>query len=185
MTSERPAPQLLSVGKPYIPSRTRWLEATDYNFRCGSHELRLFFESPSDTEVRAITNGRAEFALYVEGDVIVLCYRFEPMGWSDQSFTWHLVPEDQREEPPDAHGAERATLAVILVDAISGLVRGLRIVTFSAEFTRDLHDAIRAQARRPWPGENEYGRQLSSIYARLRTSDEIAYAATSRCAGGE
>jgi len=179
------SPTMYVVGQPYVPGRTQWLETVDYHYRVGGHELRLFFESPSPTEVAAVSEGRGEFALYAEDDVIFLGYRFEPLGWSDQPFSWHLVPEDERILPPEDHPEARAMLFVILVDALTGLVRAMRALTFSPAFTRALHGAIRAQAARPWPGNDEYARQLRALYGRLGSSDALAAQAQARCVGGE
>lgn len=176
---------LYEVGKPYIPGRTAWPEGVEYNFRAGQHELRLFFRSPSAAEVEAVRTGDCEFALVVEGPVIFLMYRFgRSINWSDSSYTWHLVPEDQRELPETAGLLVHAFLHVILLDAASGLVCALRSVTFSPEFTLALHGAIHAQAEAPWPGNAAYDAVLAAIYRRYPTSADLLKRAIARTHGG-
>ena len=173
---------LIEVGQPYSQTRRTWPETVQYNFRGGSHELVLFYASPHPAEVAGVQTGRAAFALATYMDLIFLCYKFGDLPWSDAAYSWHLVSEEDREPAPDWPEKDaRALLTTILVDAKTGIVRALRASTFSPAFTRALHDAIRAQAARPWPGHEEYERQ-----GRRYTSAQIAHKlAKMRCVGGE
>ena len=76
-------------------------------------------------------------------------------------------------------------LSVILVDARNGIVKALRTLTFSPVFTRSLHDAIRAQAARPWPGREEYDHQIARTYAGHSSREIAQRLARVRCVGGE
>lgn len=181
------------VGKPYSPSRSQWPEMGEYNYRDGGHELRLFLASPSPQEIKEIGTGRAEFALLggeVAPDVLFLLYRFGSMAWSDAPYSWHLVeqqlPGQELPPPLDApdDSAYRALLSVILVDAGTGVIRALRAISFSLEFTRALHRAVREQAARSWPGEGEYNRQLQAAYSRWPSSQGMVNSARVRCVGG-
>ena len=176
----------LEVGKPYIPGRTNWPEGVDYNFRAGSHEMRMFFRSPTRREVEAVRKGRCEFGLVVDGPIIFLLYRFHPaIDWSDATYSWHLVPETERTLPQPEGAETRALLHVDLIEADSGLVRALRVVTFSPAFTRALHSAIRQQAASPWPGREAYDDALASVYKRYPTSKDLLRRAVARSVGGE
>ena len=156
--------KVFEVGKPYIAGRVNWPEGAEYNYHAGAHELRLFINSPSPKEIAAVSNWTSEFALAVEPPVILFLYRFVyGIDWRDAPYSWHLVPADQR-TLPDPEGPETgAPLHVILVDAGSGLVRALRAVTFSPEFTRTLHGAIRVQAESPWPGQAAYDAAVADL----------------------
>jgi hypothetical protein len=44
----------LSVGELYVPGKTSWPEAVEYNYTLAGHELRLFLGRPSVSEVRAV-----------------------------------------------------------------------------------------------------------------------------------
>lgn len=179
-----------AVGKLYIPGRTSWPEGGEYNYRGSQHELRLFFRRPSAAEVDAVRQGPAEFGLVAEPwvpgcEVLVLLYRFGgDAGWSDAPYSWHLVPPDQRTRPePEATAETRALLHVLLVDADTGLVQALRVLTLSPDFTRLLHAAIRAQALRPWR-VTRYDARLAALYQRYPTSEALLERADARCVGG-
>jgi hypothetical protein len=174
-----------SVGKPYIDDRRNWPENVEYNYRQGAHELRMFLANPKPWEVEAIRTGPCEFALAVEGDLLFLLYHFgKAVPWSDAPYSWHLVPAEQRTLPEPTEAVEpHDTLQIILVDALTGIVRGLRMVSFSQAFSIVLRTAIREQAAQPWPGGAEYDRQLAEVYRRYDT-DALLARARSRTEGG-
>jgi hypothetical protein len=176
----------LTVGKPYLEGRTDWPERVEYNYRGGGHELRLFYPDPRPDEIADYREGPARFAFAVAGDVVFFCWKFGGQPWCDSTYSIHLVTADERQAPPDWTEAEaRAALTVILVEAKSGLVAALRYLTFSPDFTRRLHEAIRKQYGRPWPGDASYLAQAKRIYAAY-SSDRIANAlALARCKGGD
>lgn len=170
---------LYEVGKLYNPERTRWQECAQYNYRGGQHELIIFYSRPSRQEVQAINKSESEFGLVVEGDVIFFLYRFGSiLPWSDAPFSWWLVPEDERVMPPPETSTElRALLQVILVDADSGIIKAMRALTLSNEFTVKLHHAIYEQSQRNWPGDGAYEKQLQVAYQKYPDSATMARAA--------
>jgi len=181
---------LYEVGKPYSATRQHWTEGADYNYRSGEHELRLFFRKPSPTEIAGVKRGLKQFALFTQGDVNVLLYKIGSMPWSDQPFSVHLTEQGvgPQDLPPPLSAPDdatyRAALQIVLVDADTGLIRAMNMVTFSPEFTRALHAAIRDQASRPWPGDAEYNRQVAAIQARYPDSFQLAEECSVRCVGG-
>jgi len=173
---------VLSVGQPYIAGRTNWPEAAEYNYSVEGHELRLFFPAPTPQEVEDVRKGDAEFALYTAGPVVWLLHRFGRGNWADSPFAWHLVPEDRRARPWEAQELERATITVLLVEAASGILQAIRLLTFSPHFTRQLHAAIERQAEAPWDPA-EFDRVLDATYARLSTA-EMVRGAVAKTRGG-
>jgi len=174
------------VGALYIPGQRSWPEGAEYNFRANSHELRLFWHDPSPREVESVRAGRARFALAVHGPIVFFLYTFEPaLPWSDAPFTVWMVPSDQRTLPAPTQLAEpHAILQVVLVDADTGVVRALRVTTFSPSFTAALHLAIRAQHEAGWPGQDAYDRALDEVYRRYPQSASLLATATARTEGG-
>ena len=183
--SDTPQGHLYTVGHPYVAGRHTWPEWAEYNYR-GGHELRLFWRNPLPHEVAAVRSGTAHFAIYPLHDVIFFCYRFQPMGWSDSGFTIHLVGDAERGFPDDFNSPEeRQLLTTILVDAATGVVRVLRVCTFSPAFTRALHAAIWAQLEKPFCGRDEIERQGQSLYSRYTSADIATKLAIAKCKGGE
>jgi len=168
-----------------VTGRKRWPETAQYNYRRGTHRLELFYSSPSATEVTAIRTGPCEFALYARQPLLVLCFRFKGAGgWSDAPYSWHLLPEEERDLPSaDLEEEKRAMLQVVLVDAATGIVRAIRMVSLSPEFTRALHAAIREQASAPWDS-GAYDRALDELYQTHPSTDALVAAAAARSSGG-
>lgn len=192
---------ILSVGRPYDPSRRSWPEGPDYLIRGDDHELRIFLRQPDRHEAEAVRRGRAEFALHLDPPhLVTLCYRFTgPSGrglpWSDAPFSWPRQaaglgslgrgPEAVLPTPPGALGSEsRAALLVVLVEADGGIVRAIRQISYSPEFTRALHAAIHAQAAAPGWDPARYDLAVTSLYRRYPTSEALVRAAVVRCEGG-
>lgn len=161
-----------TVGELYNPSRTRWPEVAQYNYRGGEHELILFFNQPSPAEIRDVQKGEAEFRLFVQHDQIILVWRFGRIPWSDAPYTIHRVPESERvlPQPPRDIQNLRVFLHIVLVDADSGVIRALRAITLSSEFTAALHAAILDQAALPWDAVG-YDLRLRTIQDRYTSAD--------------
>lgn len=159
------------VGKPYVPGRRTWPEVVQYNYRGGEHELVLFFNQPTAAEISDIRRGRAEFALYISGKQIVMLYRFgQSIPWSDAPYSIHLVPFEQRTLPPETGPEEHALLQIILVDAGTGIIKAMRVVSMSPDFTQTLHNAIRKQFDQPFT-RSAYNGELEKLFARYSSAD--------------
>jgi hypothetical protein len=187
------------VGEWYSPTRTTWPDGVaHYAYRGGVHELLLFLSSPTPNEVRGVRQGEAEFGLVAQGPLIVLLYRFASppehpgarprpgaaLPWGDAPFTVHRVSEAERTLPElPSSPEERALLAVMLIDAATGIIRAIRVVSLSPAFTSALEEAIREQARLPYEAAT-YDRLLDALYARYPSSDALLALAGVRCMGG-
>lgn len=163
------------VGKPYNPNVRVWPEKSEYNYRAGSHELILFFNGITAQEVQAVTTQPLKLGAIYTAPVLTFLYRFtgEP-SWSDCPYSWHLVREtlpDQATIPPDVEELERALLSIILVEATTGIVKGIRVVSISIALTRMLHTAIRDQAAQAWDAR-AYDRALAQI--QTQSADQLA-----------
>jgi hypothetical protein len=143
--------QLHAVGQRYDRRRRSWPEGADYNFRGGEHELRLFVVGPTPQEVAAVESGPVEFGLFAEPEGLLVVTGFGRILAFDTPYQWHRVEPAERVPPPheDTSPALRAPVHLILVDALTGIVRALRVVRYSPEFTRALHRAIAEQAAAP------------------------------------
>jgi hypothetical protein len=177
-------PHLYEVGKLYHTNRTKWPENVEYNYRGGAHELRLFYPSPTDSEIAAVRSGEARFALYPYLDVIFFCFKFGDHPWSDSPYNIHLVGEAERQLPSDVDNAEqRALLTTFMIDANTGILKAMRAVSLSSAFTRTLHAAIWKQHEQPFPPD--YDAQIQRVYASYTSSKIANTMAIAKCRGGE
>ena len=171
------------VGQPYNPRVRQWPEGANYNFRGGQHELLLLFPHPSAAEIRGAKTGQCEFAMLKSADsLLFFLYRFAGVPWSDAPYSWWRVPVDQRIIPVATESPElRALLQIILIDAETGIIRAIRGVTLSPDFTLALHDAIRVQASTP---AGDYDQQIAAAYRRWPDTEAMLREAVSQTKGG-
>jgi hypothetical protein len=164
------------VGKPYNPKVRTWPPGSQYNFRSGSHELLLFFEKPTEREIESIRKGAAEFALVVEPPLIVLLFRFgQAIPWSDAPYTFHVLPEAEKQLPTgweEGSPNTRALIDIYLISCETGIIRAMRQVTVSPEFTRSLHKSIWEQANAPYDAKT-YNLTLANMF-KLNTEQLLA-----------
>ena len=106
----------------------------------------------------AVGRAEAEFALVVEGPLLVFGSRFgDTLPWSWAApYNWHFAPPAERVVPaavpltPETYARLWATLWITLVDTATGRDRIGRAVALRPEFTHALHGVLREQAMRPF-----------------------------------
>ena len=112
----------------------------------GGHTLlQILVKKPTVQEVERFTRGQVHVGLYLRGDTFFFLFKIESFyAWSDQAFSINLLPAHDREIPDVPEGA-RQPLTIVLVDADTGLVLAIRMVTFSAHTTQLLFRFLRRQ----------------------------------------
>lgn len=159
------------VGQLYHRNRTQWPHTAEYNYRATQHELVLFMSDLTEDKINDIRLGASEFGILVEGNVIIFLYRFpRSIPWSVATCSWHLVSKSERSIPKLDQDNKPARLAIILVDADTGVIKALLEVWLGKEFTRSLHKALRDQAARPWRGAASYEIELRAAYRKYRNA---------------
>ncbi len=178
--------QIVAIGKPLFEERTELPEAVEYSYQSGDHTLLLSMKNLHPQEIEAVRESEAEFGLYCENEIIFLLYRFgEALPWSDSAFSWWNVAEEDRKIPaPQSNPAERILLKIILVEAVTGIVKAIRVTTLSPDFTEKLHNAIREQATGEPFSRSEFVARSLAVYKNT-TPAELAANAIAKTKGGE
>lgn len=178
--------QIVALGKPLFEGRNELPEAIEYNYQAGDHTLLLSMKNLHPSEIKAVREEPAEFGLYCEDGIIFLLYRFgEILPWSDSAFSWWNVAEEDRRIPEQRkHPAERILLKIILVEAATGVVKVIRVTTFSPEFTEKLHRAIRGQAAGKELSREEFTARSLKVYKKYSPAD-LAAKAFGKTIGGD
>jgi hypothetical protein len=148
------------------------------------HELRVVLRNLTEREVSRIGGeGEVHLALVVEPLVFTLLAWFDGViPWSGGPYSWHRLREEEREVPPELGAGERAQLTVVLVEGRDGVIKAVRPLTLSAEFSQALHRALREQAELPYD-EEEYQRQAGEL-ARHWEAGDIVERAQARWSSG-
>ena len=173
----------LTVGHLLEPGVTRFDEMPEYNYRSGVHRLIIAMRNLTAKEIEAVKSATVKLAFTVIGDVIVFQYRFGTvLPWSDATYTWHKVSAAEQIRPRALTGEQRMMLEIILVEATTGIIQALRVVTMSPTMSRRLHEAINRQADAPFP--TDYDAQLQRLFANY-TSAQLRDRALASCTGGD
>ena len=192
--SQRPEQQgghVLQVGQPYDRTRRSWPQGADYNYRAGGHELRLFMPDLSTAEIAAAEKGRVEFGLWIDLPGLWVISRFHSrvddkvLMSFDCSYQWYRVSEADRTAPPaweETSPELRALVTIILIESRNGIIKALRAVSYSPEFTRTFHKAIADQIALPYH-QAEHERAVESIASQF-TTDQLWAKCQHRCEGG-
>jgi len=149
------------VAEPTVPSRRRktagarptpvaddvFREAT-FSMQMGIYELSLSGQDADGRLAGAIGREEVEFALLDEGEILLLCFRFEAtIPWTVAHYE---SPKGASRESYSATASEsgeiRALLAIAFRDAETGREVVRRNLTLSLDFTRAANEAIREQA---------------------------------------
>ena len=173
----------LEVGTLYVPGKTHWPEATEYNYYANGHELRFFLNNIAPGEKMDIKKAVAKFGLLIEGPVIFLLYEIGKIN-GDAPYSWHLVPENLKPRPGIPEGREQALLQIHLIEASTGILQVLRAVTLSHNFTLKLHLAIEEQRRQKF-NSTQYNQVLREVYARHPSTQAMFDVAKVTCIGGK
>lgn len=173
----------LEVGQPLEPGVAGYDELPEYNYRSGQHRLILFLRNVTAQEIEAVRSASVKLAFTVINDVLIFQYRFgSVIRWSDATYTWHKVPAEEQIRPPRLTGAQRALLEIILVEATTGVIEVLRLVSMSPTFSQRLHTAIERQADTPFPADYDaQARRIFSAYS----SNQLRDRALASCTGGD
>lgn len=172
----------IMIGEQYEANVTDWPEGCHYNFDEAGHWLHLMWSNPIDLEISSVQSGRAQFGLYLHDTVIFLLHQFGETPWNEAAYSIHLVARERR-CLPEMDSNLHALLKVILIDSGTGIVKAIRALTFSAEFTYRLHRAIEWQSKQPWDA-SKHTEIVKWVCDTYKTADLVQLAEIT-CKGGD
>ena len=179
---------VLRVGTPYITGRTRYPSGVIYNYVSGGHLLLVFIDHPTHQEVAGFraNGGPIHLGFLTLNETIMMAVHVAGARYDgDAPFSIHLVPPASRGSPPIyGPGVTRGLIQVVLVDATTGIVRGLRTGSMSNAFTIALHDAIRRQQHAAF-SLSRHDANIRKLYEQYSTPDALMAAAISRTTLGD
>jgi hypothetical protein len=157
-----------------------WDPGSHYQYRSDRHELIRVVERIEDAHVVAFRQGVAEFALVLEGPLLVFCSRFsEALPWSASSYLWHRLPRAERTIPADLRAGSEVALEVSLLEAHNGQIAATRIIWLPSPFAQVLLDAILEQVRFSFDPSAER-RALDALQRRCPSTRALVAYATVR-----
>jgi len=170
-------PVLIERGKR-LPG---WLrarpEGNTLNFDCGGVSLVILLHRPVLREVEALKNQPVTVALLPVGrHTLFFLFRIPNLTyeWSDCPFALGLVAPERRRLPDRKPGAGYA-LPIIMADATTGVVQGIRMVTLSPSFSLMLEATVAdIAAALPVFTPEAHDREIRTAYDRWPHSNRMA-----------
>jgi hypothetical protein len=172
---------VIEIGKPIPGDQEFPQEGCHYSYDASGHWLHYIYNDPSGEEIENIQKGEAQFGLYVDGNALFLLHKFGYLPWSDSPYSWWRVTPEYR-KVPWIDRKLHAPITVVLIDQKTKIVRALRFVTFTKEFTLRLHEAILNQTKETWDPDS-HNKIIDRTYRQF-SSEDLARKATIRCLGG-
>lgn len=175
----------VTVGSLYDPQRQRWAPVPIARItRTGIH-LILMIANPTEIEVEAVRSGVPRFAWIDAPNVALLAWTFDPgIPWTDAPYSPHL---EQAGDIPGIEGpaGSPAAIAVVLVDADTGVVRAVREITWPDDFAAVVRASIARMASAPFD-MNATDAAMAELYITYPdTAELVAMKATVTCDGGQ
>ena len=130
--------------------------------------LLTFNFSASPRETQAFLNGNTSFALFEKAGLILFLFKIDGfLDWSDLAFTIHLAGDETIDE-----GDGYLPFNLVLVDPVTKIVKGLRMVTVSPDFRARLVELIRKQASEPFD-TMAYYQAIGSLYDQYPAASDL------------
>ena len=168
----------LAIGQPFVDSVSSWPDGR-FEFRLfGGHQLlQLCLGNLKERDIEAFQRGHVHLGLCQLQQTLFVLFRVEDlMEWSDQAVHIQLVDDaEDRELPPHIPGAHQV-LTMVLVEAETGLIRGMRVVTWSKHASAVLHRILDEQLTAKFDSK-EHARRVTEIYRHYRNSKQLVRAA--------
>ncbi|MGC9031106.1 MAG: hypothetical protein ACP5LD_15740 [Desulfomonilaceae bacterium] len=130
-------------------------EGIHYNFTPGGHTLVAALPNPATEVIKSVREGEVSFGLAAREQALFLLIKIGTLPWRAAHYNWWINPPVMR---PDALGAFISNDTVIdinmcLVDAETGIVKALKTLRLSEDFSEALLQIVELQARNrfdPW-----------------------------------
>jgi len=153
---------IITFGNP--PTPYLYEEGLHYNWDETGNVLRLFLLHPSPREINAILAGDIAFNLITYPECLFLLVKFEGMPWWDAPYSWWIVPENRRTQPPELAEDESLLMFIFLINAITKKLIVERPVILPKPFAETLIKAVREQMKNP-VNLNQYNRRIEKVYS--------------------
>ena len=153
-----------------LPTNTAHIpEGTYLDYFEAGPRLTISYHAPTRDEINQIKRGDCHFRLVPYGEVLFLLSKFGSLNWMDSPFNIQLYPSDRRVLNAGFSHGKRYSLVVRLVDGLTGLDRGARLVTWNPEFSSAFHKLV-AQQKLQHFESLAYDRTLSQAYSMFSTT---------------
>ena len=133
--------------------------------------MLVFFRNPTTSEIDQFKSGKEFEIRFTElYNVIMVTVKIGNLNWMDAPYTPHLSPNLTKFQIPNEN--QGLGLTLILIDAITGEIKHIRLLGLSEKFTRKLFGVAMEQKIKPF-NRVEYDETLSRIFSTYQTKQIV------------
>jgi hypothetical protein len=175
---QHPAGWRVVIGELFDPGVTSWPDGRfEYRIFSGHHLLQLNLGDLSARDIAAFRAGAIHLGLFTRADVIFVLFKIAGiMDWSDQAYTIQLVEDEEDRTLPLHIPGTHQVLSIVLVESETGVVQGIRVVTWSKRASALIDRLLRQQLNSPFSRET-HAALVAQVYSEYPTSKQLARAA--------
>lgn len=164
----------LIVGEPLEENKRKYAEGLIFDTGKSGAKLLIFFNSPTSKEIDSVKNADIELRLCVLNDIIFILSKVGTNPWMDSPYSVHLAKYKLEDLPETEQLNSGYGLPIILIDANTGIVKVIRYIGLSTEFSQKLNQEINKQYSLPF-SEGKYHMSLNRIFNNYNTKDLLKY----------
>jgi len=157
------------VGKPYKEGAKNFVEGVKFDFQQTGATLELYYSRPTAQEIEDVTGGSFELGFTEKDSIIFMLFRFGSGQHMDAPYTVHLSAPFEFMELREGLGFG---LNIFLIDAATGILKGMRYVGLSTDFSRRFQKAVERQKQMSFD-KAEHFRTIQRIYGNYSTDDLV------------
>ena len=158
----------LGVGEYLEGSPKNYAEGVKFSVSDGGGELIVFFQRPTAREIEQFKTGKIKFGYYTYKNIIMLLVKIGELEWMDAPYSVHLSKNlTKLHNIEDGQGLGTV---IMLVDALGGEVKTLKLVGAPTRLTRGLFDAIEKQKEMPF---DDYDKNMNYLFRTYSTKELV------------
>lgn len=158
--------QKLEVGKPFQEGLKQIHEVTVFDFNQTGGFLKIVFDSPLDSEIKEIKQGKIKLGLLEKEGIIFFLIKFGGLSWMDVPYYVGLSQPYELEELTDEN--KGYVVQIVLIDGMTGIVKALNLIGLTHGMSKLFKELVEKQREAQI---KDYYAVLSQIYSRYRTDD--------------
>lgn len=133
--------------------------------------MLVFFQRPTSDEIEQFKSGKNFEIRFVElYGVIMITVKIGNLNWMDAPYTPHLSKNLSKFQLPNK--GQGLGLTLVLVDAITGEIKHIRLLGLSKRFTKRLFGVAMEYKAKPF-NKTEYNNSLNRIFSTYQTNQIV------------
>lgn len=161
--------QKFEVGKLYREGITKYQEGPRFDFTQSGAILEIYYNRPTEQEIQNIRCGKFELGFVEKDGIIFMIFKFGSGQYMDTPYTIYLSQPFEFMELESGLGF---SLSIHLVDASTGILKVIRFVGLSTDFSKRFQKAVERQKSFKFNKE-EYYKMIDKIYRNYSTNDLV------------